>query len=44
MGISQDIKKNNSSIVLTVIYTFGAIIEQLSLAIIEIMVECSPSY
>ena len=33
-------RKNNSSIVLTVIHTFGAVIEQLSLAI-EIMVECS---
>ena len=32
--------KNNSSIVLTVIHTFGAVIEQLSLAI-EIMVKCN---
>ena len=31
MGISQ--KFNNSSIVLTVIHTFGAVIEQLSLTI-----------
>ena len=34
------IEKNNSSIVLTVIHTFGPLIEQLSLAI-EIMVKCS---
>ena len=32
--------KNNSRIVLTVIHTFGAVIEQLSLTI-EIMVKCS---
>ena len=34
------IYKNNSSIVLTVIHAFGAVIEQLSLAI-EIMVKCN---
>ena len=34
------IYKNNSSIVLTVIHTFGAVIEQLSLTI-EIMVKCT---
>ena len=39
MGISQKLK-NNSSIVLTVIHTFEAVIEQLSLTI-EIMVKCS---
>ena len=33
-------KKNNSTIVLTVIYTFVAVIEQLALAF-EIMVKCS---
>ena len=32
--------KNNSGIVLTVIHSFGAVIEQLSLSI-EIMVKCS---
>ena len=32
MGISQNLEKKNSSIVLTVIHTFGAVIEQLSLA------------
>ena len=38
--------KNNSSIVSTVIHTFGAVIEQLSLAF-EVIVKCShagPSY
>ena len=35
-------RKKNSSIVLTVIHTFGAVIEQLYLAI-EIMVKCSHS-
>ena len=39
MGISQKLEKN-SSIVLTVIHTFGAVIEQLPLTI-EIMVKCS---
>ena len=39
MGISQNLKKY-SSIVLTVIQTFRAVIEQLSLAN-EIMVKCS---
>ena len=39
MGISQKLE-NNRSIVLTVIHTFGAVIEQLSLTI-EIMVKCS---
>ena len=34
------IRKNKSSTVLTVIHTFGAVIEQLSLAF-EIMVKCS---
>ena len=33
-------RKNNSTIVLTVNHTFGAVIEQLSLAF-EIMVKCS---
>ena len=39
VGISQDLK-NDSSIVLAVIHTFGTVIEQLSLAI-EIMMKCS---
>ena len=39
MGISQSLK-NDSSIVLAVIHTFGALIEQLSLAI-EILVKYS---
>ena len=34
------ILKNNSTIVLTVIHSFGTVIEQLSLAF-EIMVKCS---
>ena len=38
MGISQKLE-NTRSIVLTVIHTFGAVIEQLSLTI-EIMVKC----
>ena len=33
-------RKKNSTIILTVIHTFGAVIEQLSLAF-EIMVKCS---
>ena len=33
-------RKNNSTIVLTLIHTFGTVIEQLSLAF-EIMVKCS---
>ena len=40
MGISQNLEKNSSTIVLTGIHTFGAVIEQLSLAF-EIMVKCS---
>ena len=39
MGISQNLK-NNSSIVLTLITTFGSVIEQLSFGF-EIMVKCS---
>ena len=38
-GISQN-KINNSTIVLTVVHTFGTVIEQLTLAF-EIMVKCS---
>ena len=39
MGISKNLEKY-CSIVFTVIHTFGAVIEQLSLTI-EIMVKCS---
>ena len=40
VGISKNLEKKNSTIDLTVIHTFGAVIEQLSLAF-EIMVKCS---
>ena len=41
MGISKNLEKYCSTcIVFTVIHTFGAVIEQLSLTI-EIMVKCS---
>ena len=42
MGVSQKLE-NNRSIVLTVIHTFGAVIEQFSLTI-EIMVKCCCSH